>query len=80
MNRTSRCPVCGSDRTFLFLNRSNVPVHQNLVIKDQVAAVNIPRGDLRFVCCEECGFVFNSAFDPSKLSYGAAYDKGHGNK
>jgi len=74
MNRTSRCPVCGSDRTFLFLNRSNVPVHQNLVIKDQVVAVNIPRGDLRFVCCEECGFVFNSAFDPSKLSYGATYD------
>jgi SAM-dependent methyltransferase len=49
-------------------------VHQNLVIKDQAVAVNITRGDLKFVCCDECGFVFNSAFDPSKLSYGAAYD------
>lgn len=66
--------MCGSDRTFLFLIRPNVPVHQNLVIRDQVAAINIARGDLKFVCCEECGFVFNSAFDPSKLSYGAAYD------
>ncbi len=74
MNRRNRCPVCTSERTFVFLNRSNVPVHQNLVFKDQVAAVNITRGDLRFVCCEECEFVFNSAFDPSKLSYGTAYD------
>lgn len=74
MNQNSKCPVCASDRTFLFLNRTNVPVHQNLVIKDQVAAVNIARGDLNFVCCDECGFIFNSTFDPSKLSYGAAYD------
>jgi SAM-dependent methyltransferase len=49
-------------------------VHQNLVIKDQVAAVSIARGDLKFVCCDECGFVFNGAFDPSKLSYSAAYE------
>lgn len=74
MRRTNKCPVCTSERTFVFLNRSNVSVHQNLVVKDQVAAVNITRGDLKFVCCDECGFVFNSAFDPSKLSYGAAYD------
>lgn len=74
MNRISKCPVCGSDRTFLFLHRTNVPVHQNLVIKDQVAAINIARSDLKFVCCDECGFIFNSAFDPSKLSYGAEYD------
>ncbi len=68
------CPVCGSARTFIFLKRNNVPVHQNLVITDQVAAINITRGDLKFVRCDECGFVFNSAFDPSKLSYGAEYD------
>lgn len=74
MNRTAKCPLCGSDRTFLFLNRTDVPVHQNLVITDQAAAVNIARGHLRFACCDECGFIFNSAFDPSKLSYGAAYD------
>jgi SAM-dependent methyltransferase len=45
-----------------------------MVIKNHVAAVNIPRGDLRYVCCEECGFIFNGAFDPSKLSYGLAYE------
>lgn len=47
---------------FVFFNRSNVPAHQNMVIKDQVVAVNITRGDLEFFCCDECGFVFNSAF------------------
>lgn len=74
MNRGSKCPVCASERTFIFLNRSSVPVHQNVVFKDQVSAVSIARGDLKFACCEECGFVFNSAFDPSLLSYDAAYD------
>lgn len=74
MNPRDRCPVCTSERTFVFLNRSSVPVHQNLVVKEQAAAVNIARGDLRFACCEECGFIFNSAFNPSGMSYDAAYD------
>lgn len=70
----NRCQVCGSQRLFLFLYRSGVPVHQNLVIKDPVEAINIARGELNFVCCDECGFVFNSAFDPSNLKYDAQYD------
>jgi len=74
MSPRSRCPVCSSRKTFAFLRRRNAPVHQNLVVQTQTAAVNIPRGDLEFVCCEECGFVFNGAFDPAKLNYSARYD------
>lgn len=74
MNKYNKCPVCSSSRAFMFLERTNVPVHQNLVFKDRESAINIPRGDLKFFCCEECGFIFNNAFDPSKLMYGSEYD------
>lgn len=58
----------------MFLTRPRAPVHQNLVTKDPVAALHVARHDLRFACCDACGFIFNRDFDPSKLSYGAAYD------
>ena len=43
-------------------------------MRDQAAAVDIPRGNLELVACEECGFVFNRAFDPAKILYGADYE------
>jgi SAM-dependent methyltransferase len=51
-----------------------VPVHQNLLMRDQAAATHIPRGDLDLVVCEDCGFIFNRAFDPRKLMYGEDYE------
>jgi SAM-dependent methyltransferase len=68
------CPVCGSDDPEPFLSRQGVPVHQNLVMREQAAAVGIARGDLNYVACGDCGFVFNCAFDLGLLSYDAAYD------
>ncbi len=74
MRQSRSCPVCASDRTFIFLDRSSVPVNQNLVTKNQMDAVSIVRGDLTLNCCEQCGFVFNSAFDASKVRYDTTYD------
>jgi SAM-dependent methyltransferase len=36
--------------------------------------VGIPRGDLDLAVCQTCGFVFNQAFDATKLTYDQAYD------
>jgi len=68
------CPVCGSTDTQEFLRRDNVPVHQNLVLSSREKAVGIVCGDIVMKVCLKCGFVFNSAFYESKLSYGADYD------
>jgi SAM-dependent methyltransferase len=68
------CPVCSSTRLSSFLLRQQVPVHQNLPMEDSTSAITIERGDLSLVVCEDCGFVFNQAFDLSKLSYGKYYD------
>jgi SAM-dependent methyltransferase len=68
------CPVCREGRTEVFLDRAEVPVHQNLLHATREAARGVRRGRLRMCCCEECGFVFNAAFDESLLSYGREYD------
>lgn len=74
MSQATSCPVCQSTSTVEFLQRNQVPVHQNLVIQDKESALGVARGDLSLVACRECGFVFNQAFDLSKLSYGTDYD------
>jgi SAM-dependent methyltransferase len=57
-----------------FLHRSQVPVHQNLVVTSRAAACSVARGELDMVACENCGFVFNRAFDSTLLAYGEDYD------
>lgn len=74
MNDQTTCPVCESTSLNEFLFRGQVPVHQNLLMPDEAAALNIPRGDLALVVCESCGFIFNRAFDPQKIMYGAEYE------
>lgn len=69
-----RCPICESQGLVPFLRRSQVPVHQNLVVASQEAARSVTRGELDLAACEDCGFVFNRAFDLSRLAYGADYD------
>lgn len=75
MNQKDICPVCGfSGAKTRFLQRYNVPVHQNLVINQQQSAIKINRGDLDLVVCEKCEFIFNQAFDITKLNYGEFYE------
>lgn len=74
MGVKDKCPICGSRSLTEFLSRKQVPVHQNLVMADQESAVTISSGDLDLVFCDECGFIFNKAFELSKLSYGEHYD------
>lgn len=68
------CPVCQGQRLTAFLQRPLVPVHQNLVVSSREAARSAPRGNLDLMVCDDCGFVFNRAFDLSRLAYGADYD------
>ncbi len=44
------------------------------MINNQSAARTVTRGELDLLICEDCGFVFNQAFDLSRLSYGEDYD------
>lgn len=68
------CPICDSCLAEEFLQRQQVPVHQNLLISNQHSAINARRGDITMCVCKNCGFVFNHRFDPQKLSYGGEYE------
>lgn len=68
------CPVCGSASTFPFVDRPQVAVHQNLLVRSRDEALALPHGRLWMWCCETCGFAFNAAFDGSLLRYGADYE------
>jgi 2-polyprenyl-3-methyl-5-hydroxy-6-metoxy-1,4-benzoquinol methylase len=68
------CPICTASTITTFLKREQVPVHQHLVFPDQQAALQVSRADLVLGACNNCGFVFNQAFDSEKLNYGAQYD------
>lgn len=43
-------------------------------MKDRRLAQKLNRGSIRLVLCEDCGFIYNQEFEPSKLSYGECYD------
>lgn len=67
------CPVCDTNRITPFLLRPQVPTHQNLVVTSLNSARDIARGVLDMAVCNTCGFVYNRAFEPSRLEYGADY-------
>ncbi len=68
------CPVCSNGDVKLFLERKQVPIHQNLLITNQVSARTTVRGDLELYVCPSCGFIYNRAFDKALLSYNDRYD------
>jgi SAM-dependent methyltransferase len=74
MSAKSHCPVCSGNQLHTFLVRENEPVHQNFVMMTQQSAREITRDILTLACCENCGFIFNTTFEPEKIQYGACYD------
>ncbi|MBF0160379.1 MAG: methyltransferase domain-containing protein [Magnetococcales bacterium] len=72
--RLRMCPICDSSDTMQFLLRRNVPVHENLALRDYGSSRSIARGAMELVACRLCGFIFNNAFDFHLLSYGQDYD------
>lgn len=52
----------------------NVPVNSCLLQSTQQQALNFPRGDVSLGFCEDCGFIYNTAFDSSKVNYSSVYE------
>ncbi|MBN1505729.1 MAG: methyltransferase domain-containing protein [Sedimentisphaerales bacterium] len=73
MNK-AHCPICELADVVSFLHRENMPVFQNMLFRRQSDATNAKRGSLALAVCSRCGFVFNAAFDQTKMDYNADYD------
>ncbi|SMD13474.1 class I SAM-dependent methyltransferase [Sporomusa malonica] len=68
------CPVCDSKHSYLFLERKNTPIFQNIIIPDQSVATQLKDGKISLLACQECGFVFNGDFNENKIIYNQAYE------
>lgn len=68
------CPCCGSKSLFIFYEVRNVPIHSCLLLSTLQDALKFPMGDIILSFCEDCGFIFNVAFDPSVRDYSSIYE------
>ncbi len=67
------CTACGSSRLQQVVEVPNLPAFCNVLLNSVEDARAVTRGDIRLVYCEECAFLFNSAFDDSLLAYSPDY-------
>lgn len=74
MTVLTACPVCGASSASPLAHRTGVPVMQNAVYPSREEAVAAPSGDLLLLQCDRCGFVWNAAFDPGRISYSVGYE------
>jgi hypothetical protein len=64
-----KCPSCFSINLECFYKIEEFPVHSVLNIYSKKEAINFPRGKITLQFCKNCGFIFNSDFDETLLSY-----------
>lgn len=69
-----KCPVCDSSSISIFLDIREVPVHCNVLWKRREDAKKAKRGCLRLGLCQDCGHVFNTAFEPKAVKYSEEYE------
>jgi SAM-dependent methyltransferase len=74
MSKKCNCPSCGSANISVFYEVQNVPVNSCLLLSTEEEAQNFPRGSVVLGFCESCGFIYNTAFNPSLVNYSSAYE------
>jgi hypothetical protein len=71
---TAKCSLCSSLLLSTFYKVSRVPTHIGILWKRKDEALGCPRGDIELAYCNNCGFISNTAFDPSMITYTKEYD------
>ncbi|PSL04742.1 C-methyltransferase-like protein [Haloactinopolyspora alba] len=69
------CPACDGFALEDFHTVEHVPANSCLMLDDPVSARAFPTGDVRLAVCLDCGFVTNTAFEPSLTTYGTDYEE-----
>ncbi len=78
MSPTTSCPACGRPDLAIFYEVGGVPAHSVLLMPSREAALAYPRGDIALGFCPACGFITNTAFDPSLHEYSPRYEETQG--
>lgn len=78
MQKNTKCPTCGHNKTDEFFNIKNAPTQSLLTIKDKTEAMSIKRLDITLGFCNNCGFIFNTSFDTTIDYYTKGYEDQQG--
>jgi SAM-dependent methyltransferase len=78
LDAVASCPACGAHGLEIFHEEASVPSHSCLLLDDEAEARDFPRGRIRLGLCTACGFITNTAFDPSLSAYSARYEETQG--
>ena len=70
----NECPNCLEGEVSLFYRVDDVPVHSVLLLNTREQALSYPKGTVELGFCKSCGFIFNTAFDPSLHEYYSEYE------
>ncbi len=68
------CPVCNAANITVLVEVLQSPIHCNLLWSTRQQAIQAPRGDIRLGFCQDCGHIFNLAFNPKLMEYAPAYE------
>jgi len=69
-----QCPVSGSTEVEPFLDLPQVPVLCNVLYESREDATGAARGDLALGYVPKSGHLYNTAFDPDKITYAQTYE------
>lgn len=68
------CPVCCGTRLMPLLRIEDAPVSCNHLCATRDAAIGQTRAEISLCFCQDCGHVFNSAYDAAQLNYAPGYE------
>jgi hypothetical protein len=68
------CPICSAETIKSILRRERLPIMQNVSYPTRALALASPCAPFELTGCTRCGFMFNSRFDGTLLTYDEAYD------
>ena len=69
-----KCIVCGSQKIIPVIKILEMPIFCNVLLSSKTEAINALKGDLDICFCENCGHIFNKAFNSRILKYTEDYD------
>jgi len=68
------CPVCSNSEAKVFFEVESVPVFCNALWETRAKAMAAPLAQIRLAYCQECGLIYNIAFDRTLVQYSPAYE------
>ncbi|MEL6828595.1 MAG: class I SAM-dependent methyltransferase [Pseudomonadota bacterium] len=74
-NMRTTCPACHGSRLSEIYRLEAIPVQSCILLDTEEEARAFPSAPLILFFCDDCGFVFNSVFDPELVDYASTTEE-----